>query len=109
MIIEASGTQTAVISTEHTLADLTNTRTYVAYADVSNMVSGDSLELRVYTKVLSGSTLRCLYYQLLTDAQTANGGQLQVAIPVPSDQEFKFTLKQTAGTGRAYDWKVVSI
>ena len=44
--IEASGTQTATIDTEHTLATETDAKVYVLLVDTKNMVNGDELELR---------------------------------------------------------------
>lgn len=109
MTLEASGTQTAVIGTEHTLHDNTNFKTFVAYADLSNMAAGDMLELRIYSKVLSTSALNVAYYMAFSGAQSANGGLFQVSLPLPSDQEWRFTLKQLTGVGRNYDWKVISL
>lgn len=109
--LQASGTQTAVIGTEHTLSDLT--APFVVFQVLVNrnaMLSGDVLELRIYTKVLSGDTIaNCsAIYQQYSGAPSGNGDQVVISMPVVSDQEIKFTLKQTAGTGRAYPWKVVS-
>jgi|SRR5579871_4686553 len=109
MTNEGEGTQAATISTEHTLLDLTTSKVFVPFVDLGNLASGDTVEIRVYTKVKSGGTLNCIYFASFTDAQSSNGGLVQVGIPVPSDHEWKFTLKQTAGTGRNFDWKVVSI
>lgn len=107
--LSGSGTQLAVIGTEATLLTLTAIGTYVAFADLTNMATGDTLELRVYTKVLSSSTLNCLYYDVFTGVQPATGGLVTVSIPVPSDQQWRFTLKQIAGTGRNFDWKVLAL
>ena len=108
--LQASGTQTAVIGTEHTLSDLTAPfAVFQALVDVINMQAGDTTELRIYTKVLSTGGLDSAIYQQLIGAPTGNGDQVQISVPVVSDKEIKFTLKQTAGVGRSYAWKVVSI
>lgn len=110
MVVEASGTQTAIVGTEHTLADLLTSKTFVVFVDLSNMQAGDTVELRIYTKVLSTSGLNSAYFQSYSDAQTdATGGKIAIAVPLPSDQEYKATLKQTVGTGRNFDWKVISL
>lgn len=101
----ASGTQTATIGTEHTLiTDVTN-GTYYYQVDVNNMVLGDVLELRIYTICLSGGA------SSLTWQHTIGPGlppETNIASPAqPSDQSYKATLKQTAGTGRAFPWKVL--
>lgn len=108
--VKASGTQTATIGTEHTLSDLTSpTAVFQLEVDVKNMTGTDTTELRVYTKVLSTSALDSALYQQLVGAPSGLGDQVVFTIPVISDQEIKFTLKQTADTGRAYDWKVWSV
>jgi hypothetical protein len=108
-IIQASGTQAASVGVEQTLADLTSP--FVVFqllVDVSNMQAGDVTELRIYTKVLAGGGLDSAIYQQLSGAPTGNGDQVMMSLPVVSDQEIKFTLKQIAGSARNYPWKVVS-
>ena len=104
--LQASGTQTAVIATEHTLTTLTSSETYVLAVDANAMVLGDKTTLRVKTKVLSGGVTREIY---VGEYQHVQGRLIKVSVPVPSDQEFVATLEQTAGTGRAYPWKVLSL
>jgi hypothetical protein len=105
--IANSGTQTAVINTEHTLEDAVANGIFILSIDLANMQNGDTMELKVYTKVLSGGALNCCMYEQFIDAQNTTV-QYQ-SVPFPSDIEVKFTLKQTAGTGRAYPWKVIAL
>lgn len=107
--LEASGTQTCVINTEHDLKESSDNKNFLFSVDLAAMQSGDTIELRMYTKILSGGTSRCIYYQSFAGAQSANGGQIAPSIPLASDIYFKATIKQTAGTGRAYPWKVLSL
>lgn len=102
----ASGTQTATVNTEHTLATDTTNKTYVFIVDTGAMAAGDTLELRVYTIVLSAGTERLAYIVQYNNAQDE---PQKYSPPVPADISFKATLKQTAGTGRSYPWKVVSL
>lgn len=102
----ASGTQTATISTEHTLATDTANHTYVLVVDTANMALGDVVELRLYTKVLSGGAERLAYTTVYAHVQ---GLPAVYSVPVPADISCKATLKQTAGTGRAYDWKLLAL
>lgn len=108
--LEASGTQTATIGTEHTLATLTGNKTYVLVVDTVNMTSAsgtpDIVELRVKTKVLTGGVTRQVYPAAYVNSQA---DPIKISIPIPSDQEAVFTLKQVQGTGRAFPWKVLSI
>lgn len=108
MIAEASGTQLASINTEHTLATLTAARTYVLWVSLVNMLSGDTLELRIKTKMASSSAYETVYKDSWTGAQSVDDIQ-KVSIPVPSDIATLFTLKQTAGTGRNFAWKIISL
>ena len=108
MILEASGTQVAVIGTEHGLASLTQPRVYCFYVDTTNMISGDTLELRVKNKVLSGDGLTVVYFQAFSGAQSSDD-ITKVSVPLPADIQADFTLKQTAGTGRSFKWKVLSL
>ncbi len=104
--LESSGTQSATIGTEHTLATLTGAKVYVLVVDTVNLANGDELLLRVKTMLLSAGTSREAYSAGYAHTQ---GQPIKLSIPVPSDQEYIATLEQTAGTGRSFDWKVLSI
>lgn len=103
---QADGSQTAVISTEHTLATVTADGTYVLYVDTNNMVNGDEVELRVKYKVRSTGTTREMQVAYYAHAQ---GQPVKASIPVASINECVFTLKQTAGTGRVFPWEIVAL
>lgn len=102
-----SGSQTATISTEHNLGSaITAAGVYVLVVDCNAMVNGDVLELRAKTKAKSGSTQRLAYFATYAHAQ----GELnKYSVPIPVTDELQFTLKQTAGTGRAFDWNILSL
>jgi hypothetical protein len=102
----ASGTQLAVISTEHTLATDTTGQTYVFVLDAANLAMGDTVELRVYTKCKSGGTERLAYLRSYNNTQ---GELIKYSVPIPADISCKVTLKQTAGTGRNFDWSLLRI
>lgn len=104
--LEASGTQAATVGTEHTLSTLTTVKTFVLVVDAGAMLNGDILELRVNTTVLTAGTSRLAYFGTYRDIQSM---PQKISIPIPSDISAVFTLKQTAGTGRSYPWKVLSI
>ena len=103
---EASGAQTAVITTEHTLATISTDGTFVLYVDTVNMVLGDELELRAKTKVKSDGTTREFLVATYAHVQ---GQPVKASIPVASINECVFTLKQTVGTGRVFNWEVVKL
>lgn len=101
-----SGTQTAVIGTEHVLNTTTPETTdgiYQFFIDVSAMVAGDVLELRAKEKAIATGTIRLIKAWTLANAQTE---------PLFASPTFIFlhgwdvTLKQTAGTGRAFPFSI---
>lgn len=107
MIIEVDdGSQTAVVNTEHTLATETEARTYVLVLDMSNMALGDAIEIRAKMKTRSGSTARQVYMESLSGVQS---NPVFISLPIPSAHSVAFTLKQTGGTGRAFEWSVISL
>lgn len=106
-----SGTQTATIATEHTLLDIATPGTFTLHVDLTNLAATDTVELRIYQKVLTAGTLRVAYYQSFTSVM-ATDDRMQISVPISNDltsaASVRFTLKQTAGTGRTFDWKVLS-
>lgn len=104
--VKDSGSQTATVTTEHTLATITDAGIYQLMVDCNAMVGGatpDTLELRIYGKCRSGDTERLMDVHRLIGAQSS---PLFACKPVISPHSYKVTLKQTAGTGRAYPWAV---
>lgn len=106
----ASGTQTAVIGTEHFLTSPAVAGTFTLHVDANAMVAGDVLELRVYQIVLTGGTTRVAYYVKYAGAQNADD-VIKLSVPISNEltdaNSLRFSLKQTAGTGRAFPWKVL--
>ena len=101
-----SGTQTATIGTTHTLATPTAGKTYVLFIDLTNMTATDVLDIFLQAKVLSTSTLRNVYSLTIAGVQSDPNF---MSIPIPAVNGVQFQIKQTAGTGRSYDWSVVSL
>jgi hypothetical protein len=99
---DSTGSQTATISTEHILASPTTVATYVLAVDTINLTLGDLVELRVYDMV-DGVNFRQVWKAAYQHAQINNG---KVSPPLAVTTQAKFTLKQTAGTGRAFPWSV---
>ena len=104
--IHTESSQTASINTEHTLATITDSGTYVLAVDLANLALGDTVTLRVKTKLTSGDTSQLAYEGIYAHAQT----QLNVySPPVPSPIEIVCTLQQTSGTGRSFIWAVYKL
>src|SRR5579872_3501391 len=110
VILQASGTQTAVISTEHQLADTNIAGVFSFHVDTVNMAAGDVLELRVYQVELTGGTSRVAFFQQFYGAQLTDD-LMKVSLPIGNDltdsTALRFSLKQTFGVGRNFNWKVL--
>lgn len=105
--VYASGSQTATVTTEHTLGStITDAGVYQLVVDCNAMTGGstpDILELRYYGKARSSDTERLIEVHRLVGAQAQ---PLVYCKPIISPHSLKVTLKQTQGTGRAYPWAV---
>lgn len=105
----AEGTQTAVIGTEHFLSSPNVAGKFTLALDLSNMASGDVLEIRAYKMAKSGGTSRAMWYQMFSGAQPSYALILvsQVILNSLTDANaLRFSIKQTFGTGKNYDWNV---
>ncbi len=110
--VESSGTQTATVSTEHTLLAATTSKTRVLTVNLKNMVAGDTVELRIYNKTLTGDTITTGSTTTLEYLATYNGAMSEPvvqSVPVVGGYATTFTLKQTAGTSRNFDWNVLTL
>lgn len=77
-----SGTQTTVISTEHTLSERLSPGVYQIKLGTENMASGDTVVLKIYRKVLSGSSYGVQYSLSYTNAQTE---PVKESVPISED------------------------
>jgi hypothetical protein len=102
----ASGTQTATLGVEHTLATVTTAGTYVLNVDAAALVNAETLTLKLKTKTLSGGTQRiayeCKFRHIL-------GLPSIFSVPVPTLIEIVATLQQDGGTGRSFPWNLIRI
>jgi hypothetical protein len=107
---QATGTQSATVGTEHTLADVSSAGTFTLHVDTDAMVAGDGLELRIYQMVLTGGTRRVAYYQSYFDTQVSDD-KIKISVPISNELTdsgaIRFTLKQITGTSRNFPWKVL--
>jgi hypothetical protein len=101
------GTQTATIGTEHFLGTDPKTTSTVAQViiDLSNMAAGDVTELRIYRAAKAGATPKVVEVWAAVGAQ---GRPIFVSPPIIFTANWRVSLKQTAGTGRSYDWSIVA-
>lgn len=107
---DSSGTQSATVTTEHTLDDVATAGVFTLHVDTVNMVAGDILELRIYQMVLTSGTRRVAYLGTFYGAQ-ATDDLIKLSVPVSNELtdsgSLRFTLKQTFGTSRNFPWKVL--
>lgn len=101
-----TGTQTAVISTEHTLDTETAAGVYILVVDMANLANGDIVTLKIKTKYASGGTSRLAFSSTYSHAQTELN---KYSPPIPVDTEIICTLTQSAGTGRNFYWNLLKI
>jgi len=110
--VVSSGTQTADGSEDVLLDDTSNAGSALdAYVDLSNMIATDTVELRVYVKVLTNGTLHEVYYNKYVGVQLDEANYKTPVVYVPAVTEpfeYKLTLKgtKTAGSYKTFDWTV---
>lgn len=111
-VVESVNTQTATIGTEHTLLTPTTAKTRVLTVNLRNLVGVDRVEIRVYNKTISTDSLITGTTTHLAYLATFSGAipdPVVQTVPIPVAYGCLFSLKQTAGTGRTFDWHVVTL
>jgi len=104
IVAVATGIQTAVVNTEHSLTQQTGVGAYVLKVDLSAMDAGDSVTIRLKDKVLSAGSSGITQEATLSDAQTVVHWRSE---PIPVDVEIICTLEQTAGSSRDFPWALL--
>lgn len=102
----ANGSQSATVSTEHFLGTDPDTTAgaFQFMVDCVNMARGDELEIRVYEKVNdSGDTARLIKVWTINNDQHKNMFATPVLLLLVG---WRFSIKQTAGTGRTFEWSI---
>lgn len=101
-----SGTLAAIVGTEHALYTGTTTEHHQAQIDLSALAAGEKVQVRVYTTLLSGGAEQVFREYRATGVLAAP----VLATPIlPTDVRYRITVKQLSGTGRSFDWKVMSM
>jgi hypothetical protein len=115
MSVFYSGSQLAVIGTEHTIggADVTEPGSYILRVNTrtpgTEMQTNDITELRTYTKVIAAGALAVDDKKTLTGAQGVDSAVWKIIFRVDTGLPVRCTLKQTAGTGRTYECNIVKV
>jgi len=99
---------TATVNTERTLdAVKTTDGIYQASIDMKNHAAGDTTEIRCYLKVDTGETEQL--YDIWT-VQNVLPAPLVMTPPITCHgASVKFSVKQTAGTGRAFKRRIIQL
>ena len=107
--VNTSGSQTCVISTEHTLATVTGAGVYQLVLDINALADGttpDILTVKIYGKARSADTERLEESYEFIGSQ---GKPLWRSPPVISPHHYKVSITQSQGTGRAVPWAVYQV
>lgn len=86
-------------------SDDTNNGTFEVEIQTGNLALGDTLVLKVYSKVLTGDTVTndLVWQQTYSNAQITNAKR---SPPIASLFSLRATLTQTVGTGRTFPWSI---
>lgn len=103
---EASGSQTATIGTEHTLATISTNKTFVAYVDASALVAGEYLELKCKRNTRTADTTRIIHTRIVSWLEAAVTPIIKMPVDSAGASAYVVTLKQLSGTGRAFPWAI---
>lgn len=102
-----NGTQTATLTTRHQLGTtITTAGNYILVVDTNALANGEDLLLEIEIKALTGSTSRVTELAYFSNAQ---GVPVKRSVPIPVAHSISFFLTQTNGTGRAFDWSILSL
>ena len=104
---EAGATQTATVTTEHTLTTITAEGVFQLFVDMDELVAGDSLELRADLEVRAGGTAKTVFFGTWANDQ-GDDGVIAASPPIPkvANTDLIFTLLQATGTSRDFIWSV---
>lgn len=109
VILSSSGTTSCIVGTEVTAYNPTTNRRFDGWFDLSNMVTGDIIEVAVYILLDPLGSYKRYYMQVYTDAQTDNPAKY---VPIlPSEIGYKITFKQTATTttAKSIPWRFYEV
>lgn len=98
-----SGSQTATLSTDHTLATITTAGIYQLRVDTTNLVTGETLFVEVQEKVRTGDGYTTAFKQSFAGSTSED---TIVLIPWTVVWGVKFIIRQEGGTGRAFPWSI---
>ena len=108
LTLGSSGTTSALVIGAETELETDSTNAFFTLQfDTSNMVIGDVVVARIYTVVSFGGPLIQAWEASFGPSPQSNNAKMSMG--VPSIWSLKFTLTQTAGTGRTFPWQLLRI
>ena len=102
----SAGSGTHTFTPEQALGTDATNGSFAFEVDATNLALGDLVNLRVYTKTLSGGAYGLAWEGTYQHVQALPH---KIAPPVASDQGIMVTIRQLAGTARAFPWKLLRI
>lgn len=119
MAVEASGSQTCTVGTEHTLHSITAEKTIIVTINLLNAADGatpDIFVIRIYASAADGGTkyLQREFHFVGKQGSGSFGSSplgtlIKDTVPVKIPYEGEVTLEQVQGTSRSVPWHVTSI
>jgi hypothetical protein len=106
--VASSGSQTATLATDHTVATLSapaNGGVYLWRVDTANLVNGETLILTLKTRARAADTTRQVYQGVFAHIQS-DPIKDSPAIAIENGNELVAILRQEGGTGRAFPWSL---
>ena len=103
MSSQVAANNTTADGSEQVLAQQVVDGVYQLVVSTTNLANGDTVEFRVKTKPRDAAgAVQLAYYACYANSQSV---PIKLSVPV-AGSAVDFTLKQTAGTNRAYEWSV---
>lgn len=100
--VEASGSQTATLTTWHDVTTVTSTAGVRVFSvDLSNLANGETLDIQIKVNVRAADSQAVAYQASYSHAQAEPVVQ---SVPVVVPDDATFSIRQTGGTGRAFAW-----
>lgn len=109
IVTYASGTQTAVIGTEHFLSSPNVAGKFRLLLDLNTLAANDVLEVRAYKIVGAGGQVRVAWVEVFYGAQPTNALVVLsewMSNVLTDTNAVRFSVTQAFGTGRAIPWSV---
>jgi hypothetical protein len=91
--------------TLQTITTETAAKTYVLVVDLNDMANGETLDIQILTKPLTGGTSRIAYTASYANVQT--GAPIAISVPVPS--LFEYIVKFLGTNTLSIPWVVMTV